>query len=67
VPEKKKVGIIRAEEAVATGAETLAVACPFCITMFDDALKALGNDKTKIKDIAELVADSLAEGERKAG
>jgi Fe-S oxidoreductase/nitrate reductase gamma subunit len=61
VPEKKKVGIIRAEEAVATGAETLAVACPFCITMFDDALKAMGNENMRIKDIAEIVADSLAE------
>jgi len=61
VPEKKKVGVIRAEEAVATGASTLAVACPFCITMFDDALKAMGNEKMAIKDIAEMVADSLGE------
>jgi Fe-S oxidoreductase/nitrate reductase gamma subunit len=61
VPEKKKIGVIRAEEAVGTGAGTLAVACPFCITMFDDALKAMGNDRMAIKDIAELVADSLGE------
>jgi len=61
VPEKKKVGVIRAEEAVATGANTLAVACPFCITMFDDALKAMGNERMAIKDIAEMVADSLGE------
>ena len=61
VPEKKKVGVIRAEEAIGTGAGTLAVACPFCITMFDDALKALGNDKMAIKDIAEMVAESMGE------
>jgi Fe-S oxidoreductase/nitrate reductase gamma subunit len=61
VPEKKKVGVIRTEEAIATGAETLAVACPFCITMFDDALKAIGNDKMKIQDVAEMVAGSLDE------
>src|SRR5271157_2225673 len=61
VPEKRKVGVIRAEEAMGTGAGTIAVACPFCITMFDDALKALGNDKMGIKDIAEMVADSLGE------
>jgi Fe-S oxidoreductase len=59
VPEKKKVGVIRAEEAISTGAGTLAVACPFCITMFDDALKALGNETMKVKDVAELLADSL--------
>ncbi len=61
VPEKKKVGVIRAEEAAATGAGTLAVACPFCITMFDDALKAVGNDSLKVRDLAEMVADSIGE------
>ena len=59
--EKKKVGVIRAEEAVGTGAKTLAVACPFCITMFDDALKAMGEEKVSIRDIAEIVGDSLGQ------
>ncbi len=61
VPEKKKVGVIRAEEAMKTGAGTLAVACPFCITMFDDAVKAIGDERMSVKDIAEMVADSLGE------
>jgi Fe-S oxidoreductase/nitrate reductase gamma subunit len=61
VPEKKKVGIIRVEEAMATGAGTLAVACPFCITMFEDAAKALGNDSMKVLDIAEVIAGSIKE------
>jgi Fe-S oxidoreductase/nitrate reductase gamma subunit len=59
VPERKKIGVIRAEEAISTGAGTLAVACPFCITMFEDAVKAIGNEKMKVKDIAEIVADSM--------
>ena len=59
VNEKKKIGIIRVEEARATGAETLAVACPFCITMFEDATKALGDDRMKVLDMAELMAKSL--------
>jgi Fe-S oxidoreductase/nitrate reductase gamma subunit len=59
VPEKKKIGIIRVEEAKATGAETLAVACPFCITMFEDATKALGDEALKVMDIAEIMAKSL--------
>ncbi len=61
VPEKKKVGVIRAEEAIASGAGTLAVGCPFCISMFDDALKTIGNEQMKVKDIAEMVADSLGD------
>ena len=57
--EKKKIGIIMVEEAQASGAETLAVACPFCITMFEDATKALGDERTKVLDIAEIMAKSL--------
>jgi len=61
VPEKKKIGVIRVEEATETGAETLAVACPFCITMFEDGAKALGNEKLAVKDIAEIIAETLPE------
>jgi Fe-S oxidoreductase/nitrate reductase gamma subunit len=59
VPEKKKVGVIRVEEAVQTGAETIAVGCPFCVTMFEDAAKSIGNEKLVVKDIAEIVAETL--------
>jgi Fe-S oxidoreductase len=59
VPEKKKAGVIRVEEAKATGAETLAVACPFCITMFEDAAKAIGDERLKVMDIAEIMAKSI--------
>lgn len=61
VQEKKKIGVIRVEEAQATGAQTLAVACPFCITMFEDAAKALGDDRLKVLDIAEILAKPLDE------
>ena len=59
VPEKKKIGVIRVEEAKRTGASVLAVACPFCITMFEDAAKTLGDETLPVKDIAEIVADGL--------
>jgi Fe-S oxidoreductase/nitrate reductase gamma subunit len=59
VQEKKKIGVIRVEEARATGAQTIAVACPFCITMFEDAVKAIGDEKMKVMDIAEIMAKSL--------
>lgn len=59
VSEKKKIGVIRVEEAKRTGASVLAVACPFCITMFEDAAKAIGDDALSVRDIAEIVADGL--------
>ena len=59
VKEKKKIGVIRVEEARKTGAQTLAVACPFCITMFEDATKALGDERIKVMDIAEIMVNSL--------
>ena len=47
---------IRIKEAYATGAEVLAVACPICMTMLDDAVKVEGlEDKLGVKDIAEIV------------
>lgn len=60
-PGKKRINMERAEEAIATGAKVVAVACPFCMTMLDDGLKSKAGDAApKLKDIAELVADSLA-------
>ena len=38
----------------------LAVACPYCLAMFDDAVKTEGMEKTlAVKDISELLADAL--------
>ncbi|MDA4114051.1 MAG: heterodisulfide reductase-related iron-sulfur binding cluster [Thaumarchaeota archaeon] len=62
VPEKKKIGVIRVEEAVETGADTMAVGCPFCVAMFEDAAKTLGNETLEIRDIAEIVAEGLPKG-----
>jgi Fe-S oxidoreductase len=52
----------RVKEAVATGAGVLAVACPYEISRFEDALKVLGYDKRMIvRDIVELLAESMEE------
>ncbi len=46
---------VRIREAVDTGAEILAVACPTCAKMFEDALKDEGlEDSIEVKDIAEV-------------
>ena len=51
---------IRVEEAVEVGADVLAVACPFCLATLDDAAKTAGyEEKLKVMDIAELVAQAL--------
>ena len=47
----------RVREASATGASVLAVACPNCMTMLEDAVKAEGlEDSLAVKDVAEIVA-----------
>jgi Fe-S oxidoreductase/nitrate reductase gamma subunit len=61
----KKVNIERTEEALATGADRIAVACPFCYVMLDDGVKEKGRDETvKVQDIAELLIEAIEEGER---
>jgi Fe-S oxidoreductase len=53
----KRVNQARVNEALETGAEVLAAACPFCITMFDDGIKGVeAEEKMQIEDISEIVA-----------
>ena len=56
-----RVSQVRAAELVATGAGVVAAACPFCNTMFQDALAARGEGAPKLMDIAQLVARGLPE------
>lgn len=58
--EGKRVNIERTDQALATDADTIAVACPFCLTMFDDGLKNREQDDIVLKDLAEIVAENLA-------
>jgi len=48
----------RAREAVETGAETLAVACPFCTVMLDDGVRETG-ETMRVADVATLLAEAL--------
>lgn len=57
-----RINQMRLDEVKACGAGTLAVACPFCMQMFEDALGARGaHGGPRAADIAELVAEALEE------
>ena len=55
----QRVSHNRAQELVATGASTVATACPFCNTMFRDALATTGEAPPQLLDIAQLAARNL--------
>ncbi len=55
-----RVNHTRVQEALDTGAEAMAAACPFCITMFEDGVTAKGKaEDFKVDDLAEVVARAL--------
>ena len=49
----------RVEELVATGAEVIGTACPFCQTMFRDALGTVTQAPPKLLDVAQIAAATL--------
>jgi Fe-S oxidoreductase len=53
-----QINVERAREALGTGAETLAVACPFCTVMLDDGVRETG-ETMRVADVATLLAESL--------
>ena len=53
-----KINEERAREAAETGAETLAVACPFCTVMLDDGVRQRG-DELRVVDVSTLLAEAL--------
>ena len=55
---KKRVSTVRAKEALNTGATTVAVGCPFCLTMMSDGV-ATQSDAARVLDVAEILAERL--------
>ncbi len=55
----ERVSHVRARELTETGAQTVGTACPFCNTMFRDALSAASETPPKLLDIAQLTARAL--------
>ncbi len=59
--DQPRVNHRRVDEAVATQANKVATACPFCLTMFDEGISARQvGDRVAVDDIAVYVARSLA-------
>ena len=57
--EGKRVNIERTEEALSTNSDLIATACPFCMTMLTDGVKAKeASDHVAVKDVAEIVYDA---------
>ncbi len=57
----KRVNMDRTEEALETGADIISTACPFCMIMLDDAVKASGRgDDVSVMDISQVVERSLS-------
>jgi Fe-S oxidoreductase/nitrate reductase gamma subunit len=63
-PPEQRVNRERARQAVDTGAEVVAVACPFCMTMLEDGVASESGDREMVvRDVAELLRDSVGKKE----
>lgn len=63
-PPDKRVNQERAREILETGADTVAVGCPFCMTMLEDGINARKGDRdVKVMDVSELLLEACAGGE----
>jgi Fe-S oxidoreductase len=64
---EKRVNIKRVEEVIKAGADCVATACPYCLTMFDDGLKAKGvEEQIQTMDLSELLLEGI-EGRKLPG
>ena len=60
--EGKRINVERTEEALSTHPDVIGTACPFCMTMMNDGVKAKeAGDQVQVKDIAEILLDAVEE------
>jgi len=56
----QKINHVRANESIETGAETVAVSCPFCLQMFSEAIESnKPNKKFEAKDLLEIIDENI--------
>jgi len=59
-PLGTRINLERTDEALATGADVVSTACPYCLIMLDDAVSQRGRDEdVKVLDVAQLLERSL--------
>jgi Fe-S oxidoreductase len=64
----ESLGAVRVQEALDAGADIIAVACPYCLKMLDEAVQQRGlEQKIAVYDVAELLLQSLAIDEKNSG
>lgn len=57
-PTELRMANLRVKQALNVGAEVLAVACPYCLLMFEDSVKTM-NANLEVKDISEILSEAL--------
>lgn len=57
--EGKHINIERTEELLSTGAKTIALNCPFCMTMINDGVGSTGAENIQVKDISEILLEHI--------
>lgn len=62
----EKINTVRARELLGTGAREIGAACPFCMTMLTDGVKAESGNAASVHDVAEVVAALLEDAPRAA-
>jgi Fe-S oxidoreductase len=56
----KRVNLERTDEALGTGADVVSTACPYCLIMLDDAVRARSReDDVRVLDLSQIVEASL--------
>ena len=58
----KRINMERTDEALGTGADVVSTACPYCMIMLDDAVRAHNKeDDVRVLDLSQLVEESLGQ------
>jgi len=61
----ERVNLVRTDEALTTGADVVSTACPYCLIMLDDAVRARQReDDVRVMDLSQVVEESLGRAER---
>jgi Fe-S oxidoreductase len=61
----QRINVNRTDEALATGADVISTACPYCLIMLDDATKGrqaegTASESVRVMDVAQVLEESLA-------